>query len=218
MQLFLGKKLIVKSIRLNRLLPWLINRFQLKKILFIIRHPCAVVSSQMRTGWCGYHSYLPPYANIYPNQKTIYNEASKIIGIEPKVLDKLKTLKTTEELLAAAWCLDNYIPLSISKPNNWITIIYEKLLKFKEEEIIRILNEIGEKNIPKRAIQYINVPSRLTKIDDIKIVTKTNQQISKWRHFLTEKQISKILKIVQDFGLDFYNNEIEPIYEKINLL
>lgn len=51
-QLWLPQHWIVKFVRANRLLYWLANRFPTRSPILIIRHPCAVVSSQMhRPAW-----------------------------------------------------------------------------------------------------------------------------------------------------------------------
>jgi aspartyl-tRNA(Asn)/glutamyl-tRNA(Gln) amidotransferase subunit B len=42
-----NEKLIVKLIRGGRMLPWFSERFPVRSIVSIVRHPCAVVASQM---------------------------------------------------------------------------------------------------------------------------------------------------------------------------
>lgn len=42
---------LVKVVRGNRLLPWIVKRFELRGIYMIIRHPCATILSQLRTGY-----------------------------------------------------------------------------------------------------------------------------------------------------------------------
>jgi hypothetical protein len=215
MNLFLGKKLIVKCIRANRILPWIIKRFQLKKTIFIIRHPCAVIASQLKTGWCGYHKSSKPYLNIIPDKKTVLDEAAKIDLIQPNLLNKLKKIESKEEILATIWCLDNLIPLSYRKPHTWMTIVYEKLVKQGKQEIIKILNGLGEENNHEQILQSLKIPSGLAQKEDKKFVTDANIQLSKWKQKLSEKQIQKILKIVKDFELDFYTDDLEPDYEML---
>jgi hypothetical protein len=215
MNLFLGKKLIVKCIRANRMLPWITNKFQLKKTIFIIRHPCAVIASQLKTGWCGYHTKTKPFSDIIPDKKTVLDEASKIDLIQPDLLSKLKKIETKQEILATVWCMDNLIPLSTTKPYPWKTVVYEKMLKEGREEIIKILNEIGEKNNQEQILKYLKIPSGLAQKDDLKIVSKVNEQLSKWKEKLSEKKVENILKIVREFDLDFYTEEIEPDYKRL---
>jgi len=211
-----ANKLIIKYVRLNRLLPWVAKRFQLKKTFFIIRHPCAVVCSQLKTGFTAYHSITPPYIDIIPNLETILDELSKINGLDHDLLDKLRIIRTPEEILATIWCLDNYVPLSTSRPYPWTTIIYEKLVKDGEKEISRIFGEIGENDIPKSAIANLKIPSRLTQKSELKAIRYADEQLSKWKKYLSKKQIDRILGIVSDFGLDFYTNDVEPDYSRLH--
>ena len=215
LQSLLYDKLIVKSVRMNRLLPWVAKRFELRNIFYIIRHPCAVVASQLKTGFTGHQPINPPYINITPNPKNILSEASKIEGLSHNILDKLKKIEKPEEILAVSWCLDNYVPLSLPKPHPWTMVIYEKLINEGEKEIIRLFNEIGEKDRSIRAIRFLKKPSKLTQKSELNIVKNEDKQLSKWKKSLSEKQIDRILKIVDDFGLDFYTENIEPDYQKI---
>ena len=215
MHRLLGNKLIVKFVRINRLLPWIVKRFDLRSIIFIIRHPCAVVASQLKTGFYGYFSDYPPYHKTSPTLENLINEAAKIDFLDKEVYNRLKNIKTQEEMLTAIWCLDNYIPLSLPKPYPWITIAYEKLVKEEKNEVIRLFNNIGEKNIPQSVIRRLKEPSMLTLGSDRNLISDADKQLSKWKKMLSEKQVKRILNIVNNFGLDFYNEDIEPDYDKI---
>ena len=149
-------------------------------------------------------------------KKNILDEASKINGLDSDLIDKLKKIKTREEILAVTWCLDNYIPLSIPKPHSWSLIFYEKLVKDGKKEIIRIFNEIGEKRIPNAAIKNLKKPSMVILKEELKLINKPDLQLSKWKGYLSEDQINKILQIVSDFGLDFYTEQLEPEYDIVN--
>ncbi len=213
MNRILGNKLIVKAIGLNRVLPWIAKTFDLRGIIFIIRHPCAVIASQLKTGYCGYHLYSPPYSDIFPTLDNVLEEASEIPEIDDNLLNRLKNIKTQEEILAAIWCLDNYVPLNYKKPHPWIFVVYEKIITEGESEIKQLFTKIGEENIPKSAIQKLNIPSMLAPRDELKVVKNSSKQLSKWKKNLTKKQVDRILSIVSDFGLDFYTEDIEPDYE-----
>jgi hypothetical protein len=214
MHQLLGNKLIVKFVRLNRMLPWVAERFQLHSMILIIRHPCAVVASRFKPG----QKLLPgvsPNVKPFPTPKELFDEASKIEGLDNGLLNRLKEIKTREEIIATSWCLDNYVPLSSPKPCPWTVVIYERLIKDGEKEITRLFKEIGEKNIPRSAFRRLKIPSYVTQKNDHKIVTKVDVQLSKWKKSLSEKQIERILSIVSAFGLDFYTKDLEPDYGNI---
>jgi len=212
MNRILGNKLIVKAIGLNRILPWISQNFELRKIIFIIRHPCAVISSQLKTGYCGYHLNHPPYSDIFPTKDNILEEMSELPMINQNQIECLKKIKTKEEILAAIWCIDNYVPLSSKKPHQWDFVVYEKLITDGEKSIRQLFYNLGEKSIPKSAIKMLNMPSMLAPRDELKVVKDSNKQLSKWKKTLTKDQIDRILSIVNDFGLDFYDEDIEPDY------
>jgi len=213
MNRFLGDKLIVKAIGLNRILPWIANNFKLRGIIFIIRHPCAVISSQLKTGYCGYHLSHYPYSDIFPTKEHVMQEAKEIPNIDESIIKRLEKIKTKEEILAAIWCLDNIIPLSYKRPYPWNFVVYEKIVTDGEKVVTKLFQEIGEETIPKSAINKLNIPSMLAPRDELKVVTNSNKQLSKWKKTLSNDQINKILSIVTDFGLDFYTEDIEPDYK-----
>lgn len=215
MNLLLAKKLLVKSIGINRLLPWISNKFKLNKIFYIIRHPCAVVASQLNTGWCGYHSTSPPYQDIIPSIETVVNDALKIKEFHSDFLEKLKNITTREETLAVVWCLDNYIPLLYQKSYPWNIVTYEKLITCGKEELSQLIKKIGVEKIPNSAIHSLKIPSGLTADNDLYVIARVNDQLSKWKKILSKKQAEAILKIVSDFGLGFYSEDVEPDYENI---
>lgn len=45
----IANKIIIKFVRLNRLLPWVCKNFELPPPVLLIRHPCAVIASQLRS-------------------------------------------------------------------------------------------------------------------------------------------------------------------------
>lgn len=120
-------KILVKFIRANRLLPWIVNNFQVRGTYLVLRHPCATIASQLETGVRGY--FIPK--EIPLPKEIVLREASQIPQIKENdwLMKKLRTIKTQEEVLAAIWSLDNYIPLSyLSKnPDAWYTVVLRKI-------------------------------------------------------------------------------------------
>ena len=212
-----SKKLIVKSIRLTRLLPWIDKRFQLRNITYIIRHPCAVIASQIKTGFSGYQNDYN-YTNRFPSKDVIIAEASNIDIIDSSLIKKLKRIKTIEEVLATAWCLDNYVPLYYLDSQKWNMIVYEKLVTDGEPELRKLFGEIGEEDSTDLAINQLKKPSMLTIEKDPKTVLSTDIQLSKWKKSLSKDKIKRILSIVEDFGLNFYTEKNEPDYDNVRVL
>jgi len=204
-------KILVKFIRANRLLPWIVSNFQVKGTYFIIRHPCATIASQLKTGIRGY--FIPK--DIPLPKEIALREASQIPQIREDtwLMKKLETIDTQEEILAAIWSMDNYVPLSyISKhPDAWYTVVYEKLITDFEDEIRRIFSYINEE-VPEKVYVKFRRPSKTT---HDKSYLGTPKQLSKWKNKLSERQIKNILEVVHWFGLDFYTEYPEPDYDAL---
>lgn len=216
MRRILAHRFIIKTIRMNRLLPWVSERFDFRSIFLIIRHPCAVVASQLKTGIYGYDHKYPPFSSYMPDTKTIINEISEIESIDDEMKGCLKKIKTKEEILAAAWCIDNLIPLSYNKQFPWKTIFYEDLVKNGEKVLTDLFKNIGVEKTQRQKNRLLKKQSLTApKNKDKNTITNYEKQLSKWKRYLSKKQIDRILRVVSIFGLDFYNEDIEPDYGKI---
>ena len=66
-QAWRAERLLFKFVRANRLLPWLCRAFSVPTPVLLVRHPCAVVASQMRFGWQNVHRpEAPPFLAPWP--------------------------------------------------------------------------------------------------------------------------------------------------------
>lgn len=203
-------KICAKFVNGNRLLPWISDRFTLKATFLIIRHPCATVSSQLKTGLVGYpkeYEMKIRKGNVKLLKRIILEEISMIDNLKEKqeLINKINSMQTVEELLAVEWSLDYVIPLYFFDKYDWHLIIYERLIKNSEDELINIFDKIGE-NVPKKAYKLIKKPSRTSQEKKI----YAQKQLHKWKNHLSKKQIEDILNVVNFFGIDFYNENAEP--------
>ncbi len=197
-ELISAKAWIVKFCRANMFLKWMTERFSTRTPILLIRHPCAVVASQMRHGrWITVSSPRidPRFIEDYPEFEPI-----------------LSKLKTWEEALSGIWCLEYFATLSIPKPHPWLLVTYEKLVRDGEAEIDKIFKTLGFET-PKAAKEHLRIPSFTTK--EGSPILSRGDQLSGWKKYLNKKQIKRILDVVYAFGLDFYTDELEPDYERL---
>ena len=204
-------KILVKFIRANRPLPWIVNNFEIRATYFLLRHPCATIASQLETGTRGY--FMPKFAPI--PKEMVLKEAQQIPIIRNNewLMKKLNTITTQEEILAAIWSIDNYVPLSYlsSHQNAWYTGVYEKLITDFDEEIKKVFGYIGEE-VPEEVYERFKKPSTTT---HDRSHLGTPKQLLKWKKKLSECQIKNMLKVAHWFGLDFYTEAPEPDYGSI---
>lgn len=177
----------------------------------MIRHPCATIASQIETGVRGY--FTPREVPL--GREIVLKEASRIPQIRENesLMKKLNTLSAYEEVLAAIWSLDNFVPLSYlsEHPNAWYTAVYEKLIVDFEEEIERIFGYIDE-DVPEEVYKKFRRPSKTT---HDRGYLGTLKQLLKWKKKLSERQVNNILKVTGWFGLDFYTENPEPDYDAL---
>ena len=189
---------IVKFVRANRLLRWMTEKFPIRTPILLIRHPCAVVASQM---------HHPSWSPI-----TSTDADSRFLAAYPWVSDILTDIRTWEEALAATWCMDYFAPLSTPKPHPWILVTYEKLVRNGEEEIQRIFDAL-ELEIPKSAVKSLRAPSKSVREDSS--ILMGEDPLAAWTKRLSKEQAKRILRLVSAFGLDFYGEGLEPDYERV---
>ncbi|MEQ9426690.1 MAG: sulfotransferase domain-containing protein [Cyclobacteriaceae bacterium] len=192
------KSFIFKFCFGNQLMPWLVQKFNIKAIL-LVRHPCAVVQSQMQM----------PYWDLvrrHPEFKVTdfrYNE------VYLKYEHVLRQIKTPEENLAAHWCFN--MLATLKDPNNnkkWLTVAYENLYENYDQEIDRIFQWI-DRPIAQRVGSLNFKPSRYTESYSLEYI-KSGNQLNIWKERLDKDQIKRILQIVEAFEIDGYSDNVLP--------
>lgn len=200
-----AKAHIFKFCHGNMLLEWFTEHFDVNPIL-LVRHPCAVVASQLKHhGWEHLKSgkeatyYIPDFR---------HNETYFLYE------DVLKTVKTVEENLAATWCLTMVDSLK-NKANDvkWITLAYENLYTNFEYEMDRVFGRLGIE-IPS-AVYERNRKISVSTLQYSKDYLLSGKQLSSWKDHLSLKQQQNIMGIVQAFGIDHYTLDPAPDLSKM---
>jgi hypothetical protein len=195
---FFPKYRLIKDIRANLFLKWFSNSFPDVPLLFIIRHPCAVVLSRMEYAW-GHESDI---------EALVGQEAL----MEDFLRDKLpifKRAKTAEERHAIIWCVNNLVPLRQFASHESNVVFYERLCSQPREEIRRVFELIKE---PKTDLvfRYVNRPS-ITALPSSAIMTGEDK-ITRWQTQLSPRQVRNILAVVSAFDLDhLYGDSAMPL-------
>jgi hypothetical protein len=197
---------VVKEVRSNFFLKWFTYNFPTVPILFIIRHPCAVVLSRMQysrieDGW-------DPDLDIdfYLSQEELVSEF---------LVDKLEIIekaKTTEERHAIYWCINNLVPLKQFRGDPLNVFFYENLCAHPDIELPRIFQTINHRYDDARFSGYSERPAS-TILHTSAIITGEDK-IARWRTALSPDQIRNVLGIVRAFGLDhLYGDSVMPIHK-----
>ncbi|GJQ50836.1 MAG: hypothetical protein HKUEN01_32220 [Candidatus Kuenenia stuttgartiensis] len=188
--------LIIKFVRANSLLPWLVRQFDIRPPIYIIRHPCATLASQMKMNWYTFSKFTLPKTK-FPEKYTKYEHI-------------LNNINTKLEYVTARWCLDNIIPLNHPENNRlWITVFYENLITNPHEEVPYIFNRLNLE-LPRNILDKVNVPSAMTD-NNSPLMQDKIEQLRKWKNDLSEKDIDSILGILKKFEIKIYDDNIFPV-------
>ncbi|MGR3303170.1 MAG: sulfotransferase domain-containing protein [Candidatus Scalindua sp.] len=197
-----AEKLIIKFTRANALLPWLNRNFIFKnKPVYMIRHPFAVVASQLdHPGW----GHIP-FITSFTIPDVPYNEHYK------KHKSFLERLSYKDEIHAATWCLSNMVPLQHVQNNiDWITINYEDLVLKPKLVMKRIFDEWNV-NIDEDELEVaINTRSNTTRFGT---PVKGMVQLANWRKVLSKEQVRRIQSVLEYFNVTCYcaDNDLPQI-------
>lgn len=190
---FSADKLLIKFINANRLLPWISNLFTLRRIFLVVRHPCATIYSQIRSGWNGFTN-----ENIIPRKQRLLDEV-RMTGVIPDATLSRLSLETDIEKLSLVYALDNMIPLDA--PEKYDVIQYERMVS-NSEEIISIFESLNSTEYASLALRRSKIPSWTTKNRKETYFTY-DEQLTKWEKGFTEKEINKIRSVLNNFDVDF---------------
>jgi hypothetical protein len=208
-----NRKLVVKFIRARRMVQWLPDRFDVRGAVHIIRHPCAVVASMREMKWYRQGKLREFHGDSMVDQVIISPIPD---SVRSKFDPVLQGIDTNEEVLAARWCLDHYFLFhhhaTDGNGHPWILTSYERLLTEAEQELKRIVGAFGEK-VPDRMREQFDVPS--SSAASSLETDRIQRQLSKWRDKLDAEQIEDILRVVDEFGLDFYAEDLHPDYDRL---
>jgi hypothetical protein len=178
---------LVKEIRANLALKWLHDHFPEVPMIFLLRHPCAVVSSRMELGWA-----------TDSDLQTLLSQPELIEDHLSPYMNFINSAKTTEEKHTIIWCVSNLVPLKQFNSAEVKIVYYENLCTQPEKELPALLKFTGQ-SYTRAAIEIIDQPSQTTKVTSA-VVTGTGK-LESWKKKLSRSQIDRVLRTVDVFGM-----------------
>jgi Sulfotransferase family len=193
---------IVKEIKANYLVEWILGTFPIRRAVMIVRHPCATIASRLSQGW--------KPKNVQRKRKIRQLSVRRLF---PHLEALCQRLEDPFEIMAARWCLKNYVPLAL-QPRPFHLIAYESLATRGVTDLAPAFADWGLE-MPAAIERSLTRASATTKSGAMRGATHL-RPIDQWRKTLTPDQIQRILRVVRDFGMDFYSDDPEPDYDRLN--
>jgi hypothetical protein len=189
---FFPKRWIVKCVRANLLLPWLTEEYPRLPIVYIVRHPCATIASQLRQNW--------PLMKSPPHIPGLFEEY-------PHLSQIVERLETPLEYTAALWCLENYVPLSIASREQFLTVCYEELVTDGFNVVQKMGYHVGGGTF---SSANLNIEQRSLSSKKYSLNITRSKQLAGWQDLLNEKEIQSVLGVVAEFGIGLYGADTTP--------
>lgn len=183
----ISNKRLVKFIRANLYLKWMVNHFPGLKVVFLMRHPCAVCLSQARLDWeISLHDILL----VQPQLMEDFLEPFR---------DQIAAADTLFEKRLWMWCVENFVSLSQLEPDDVHLAFYESFCEQPEKEIEKMFNFYG-KEWDASVYEAMRKPSNSSKPDSA-IVTGKNR-VDSWMAHITDEQRQIADRMLKQFGLN----------------
>jgi hypothetical protein len=176
-----ARRRLIKDIRANLLLGWIHENFPGMPIILLLRHPCAVVASQLALGW----------------QEVLLETMEQEELVEDFLLPveaEIRAARDPFERHLFSWCIENYVPLRQFGPGEIHLVFYESFLVHPEHELRRLFSFLGE-DFDERAYRALRRPSPLSHNPLI-------PSVDGWRRFVTGRQLERAVEILGLFDLD----------------
>ncbi len=190
--------MLVKVIRGNLMLGWLRKHYA-ARIIFVTRHPGAVVESRLRIGGKSWDT--ESVLNLFRRKE--------VLG---RLSDRYAPLLEAKLGLAEAhtliWCIENQWPLERAEIDGYPIIFYEHLLSDSEQQWQRIVDTLDIKNSP-YGKEILSKPSQQSALTRLK---KPGVEKQSWMNRLSPQDKEGIQLILDETGVTQYSaSELIPL-------
>jgi hypothetical protein len=176
-----ARRRLIKDIRANLLLGWMRANFPGMHMVLLLRHPCAVVASQLALGWRDVLSEMMEQEELVEDF---------LVPMEAEI----RAARGGFERRLFTWCIENYVPLKQFEPGEIHLCFYEDFLTRPEHELRRLFSFLGE-DFDERVYPLLNRPSPLSREGEA-------ASVDAWQRFVTGSQLERAVEILGLFGLD----------------
>ncbi len=189
---------VIKDPTAAFLLEWLTSMYILDAVI-VLRHPAGFVSSLLKLGWDFDFNLFLSQKELMENYLDPYKNVIKQYNYKGINIEKASVL----------WGLVYYVLFQMSKGEDFIWTRYEDLCINPLHEFRKLFNAIEldwDSNVEKKLIESIN--DKATFKDNITSDhnRNTKEMAMVWKKRLSKNEINTVLKITEQFGLEFYNN------------
>jgi len=194
---FITYQTIIKFIRANLVLDWIYHNFHIP-IIFIIRHPCAVVHSFMKLKW-------DDHLDDFLRQEKLMQD--HLAPYENLIWD-IKKQNKRHKKYATMWAIENSIVLKSLYFKNWFFITYEELFLNRKIILNKLFQNLGYKYTKK--FEKVSYQKSSTAEEAEVIYESRKNALTGWTYELSNEMVKDILDIISKFGIELYCDQPMP--------
>jgi hypothetical protein len=191
---FFPMRFLVKDIWTNLMLGYIAKRFD-PKIIYILRHPCAVVHSRLGVNWAA-------------NVEDILSQPQLVSDYLTDVEEDIRCEKDIIGAHAVWWAVENLVALRQLQHVPHFLVYYEDLFLHPQETLESIVAWLGLDNLPPAINRVFDKPSRTSHL------TQSGHghinHLAAWKDDLAKADQHRILNWANRLGLSMYNSDILP--------
>ena len=191
----IARRRLVKEIRANLLVPWLVDRFPGMPVVLLVRHPLGVAVSRRELGWSDHlGDELAQPALVHDH----------LTAEQAGFLDGL----TDPFARAVAQAgLETLVPLRMSSPAELLAVTYEGLVSQPRVQAERVLRHVGQE--PDQALDAaLERPSHLARADSA--VRTGADRASAWMSRVDAADQARAAQVLHQLGLDAVYSVADP--------
>ena len=190
---------VIKLVRANMLLSWLQHTFN-ARIVYIVRHPAAVVLSQMRAP----NAWYPKLALARLRADRAWMDAEGY-----RLAKLLESSLSDVEAHTLQWCIEVSTALRQAEESGIPVVFYEELIEYGRREWRRILAAVDLEVMPER--QLIQRPSQQAWGKRAKSANLVRRYDS-WMENVDQRTLSSVQRILDEMSMRLYRvHEALPI-------
>jgi hypothetical protein len=188
---------IVKCIRANLMLPWIARHLGCR-IVLVVRHPAAVVESELRGRWNA-NFVLERFRHDERLQKLTHDRYRPLLSRQLNPV----------EALAARWVIENQWVMEAAAHSGISVFHYEHLRSTSTNEWRRLCSTLTVTEVPD--VERLTRPSQQSGTRR-KTIPLPQSSSPRWMSSLTTDQRTQIRGILDSVGFDAYSmNEPNPL-------
>lgn len=184
---------LIKDVYANLLIKWIHVNFPGMPIVFILRHPCAVLTSRLSLAPQDLHKRFEPDLERFLAQEELMDD--HLAPFENAIRDA----STPLERQAFWWCIENYVPLRMCAPGDIHVVCYERLRTDATEEIPRLGAFVGRDFDP---VVFTRMRRRSLTTGPHSALQVNGEPMTNWTQRWSPDDVLRVVRILSLFGLD----------------